>query len=116
MRFKLDENLPAEAAAALAAAGHDAETAIAEDLAGEPDPLVLAHCRQEARVLVTLDLDFANIRRHPPGESAGFVVLRLRRQSTPKILGALGRLLVALPPTLNGQLCIVDENSIRLHD
>ncbi len=36
MKFKLDENLPASAAAILASAGHDADTVIAEHLAGTP--------------------------------------------------------------------------------
>ncbi len=37
MKFKLDENPPASAAAILASAGHDADTVTAEHLAGAPD-------------------------------------------------------------------------------
>ena len=116
MRFKLDENLPLEAAAPLTAAGHEVETAIGEDLAGAGDATLLDRCGQEDRVLVTLDLHLANIRRYPPREHRGVVVLRLARQSTPRIVAALQRLVEALPTALAGQLCVVDEGSIRLHD
>ena len=61
-RFKLDENLPRDAKALLLAAGHDAETATDEHLGGNPDLEVLDACRTESRILITLDLDFADIR------------------------------------------------------
>jgi predicted nuclease of predicted toxin-antitoxin system len=116
VRFKVDENLPVEVAAALVAAGHHADTAIAENLSGAEDPDLLARCTSERRVLVTLDLDFANIRRHPPGRLAGLVVIRLRHQSKPRILALIARLIQAMPHELAGKLCIVDEISIRLHE
>jgi hypothetical protein len=37
MRFKIDENLPIDAAELLAAAGHDAHTVLQEGLGGNPD-------------------------------------------------------------------------------
>lgn len=116
MRFKVDENLPVEVAATLVAAGHDADTVVAEELGGTVDPDLLTRCSSEERVLVTLDLDFANIRRHPPAQLAGLVVLRLQHQSKPRILALLARLILAMPSDLSGKLCIVDERSIRLHE
>jgi predicted nuclease of predicted toxin-antitoxin system len=116
VRFKLDENLPIEVVTALVDAGHEGDTAAEEGLAGAADPPLLAHCSAEGRVLVALDLDFANIRRHPPAKLSGLVVIRLRRQSKPRILAAVDRLLEVLPGDLAGKLCIVDETSIRLHD
>ena len=116
MRFKLDENLPVEAAAALRSAGQDAATAGEERLGGAANAVLLGHCRDEGRVLVTLDVDFANIRRHPPSENTGLVVLRLRRQDKASVLAALSRLLTDLPGTLVGLLCVVDETTIRVHD
>lgn len=116
MRFKVDENLPVEVATALAAAGHDADTVVAEELSGAADPDVLTRCSSEKRVLVTLDLDFANIRRHPPARLAGLVVIRLHHQSKPRILALVARLILAMPPELSRRLCIVDETSIRVHE
>ena len=77
MKFKLDENLPASAAAILASAGHDADTVIAEHLAGASDPDVVTAASAVGRVLITLDRGMGDIRAYPPGSHAGIVVLRL---------------------------------------
>ena len=61
MRFKIDENLPAEAAEILKSVGFDAHTVADENLAGAHDETVAGASRSEDRILVTLDLDFANI-------------------------------------------------------
>lgn len=65
MRAKLDENLPVEAAELLRTAGWECDTVYDEGLAGADDPIVAARCQVEARVLFTLDLDFADIRGIP---------------------------------------------------
>ncbi len=62
MRFKIDENLPFEVATLLSEAGHDATTVLTQRLGGSGDPGIAAVCRAEARALVTLDTDFADIR------------------------------------------------------
>ena len=61
MDFKVDENLPAEIAQLLNAAGHSAATVLAEGLGGASDEAVLAAARSERRILVTLDTGFADI-------------------------------------------------------
>ncbi|MDF5725367.1 MAG: DUF5615 family PIN-like protein [Rhizonema sp. PD37] len=66
MKFKIDENLPVELADLLQSAGYDAMTVNQQKLSGEKDPIILEICQQEGRVLVTLDLDFADIRTYPP--------------------------------------------------
>ena len=76
LRFKLDENVPVDAVVLLAAAGYHSHTVYDEQLAGAPDPEVAAACRAEGRVLVTLDLDFSDVRAYAPGTHAGIVVLR----------------------------------------
>jgi predicted nuclease of predicted toxin-antitoxin system len=76
MRFKVDENLPHEATDLLLSVGHDAMRVLDQRLGGTPDSDLYAICQQEGRVLMTLDLDFSNIRAYPPGESAGIIVLR----------------------------------------
>lgn len=71
MRFKTEENLPLEAATTLRDAGFDVETVSDEALSGAADEIVATRVQEESRVLITLDLDFAN-RRHPfkdPGQS-----------------------------------------------
>jgi predicted nuclease of predicted toxin-antitoxin system len=96
VRFKIDENLPAEAAAVLQGAGFDAHTVDGEKLSGASDETVAGASRSEGRILITLDLDFANIRAYPPGEHAGIVVLRVKHQDKPAVLAHLRRLVTAL--------------------
>ncbi|MCC7407072.1 MAG: DUF5615 family PIN-like protein, partial [Phycisphaeraceae bacterium] len=88
-RFKLDENLPVEAARTLQEAGFDAVTVIDQGMQSSPDHVLIDVCRDESRCLVTLDLDFANIRAYPPEEYGGIIVLRLGRQDRLHILNAI---------------------------
>lgn len=66
MKFKIDENLPSEFAVILQDAGFDAETVADEDLSGAADGVLARHARSTDRVLITLDMDFANIQSYPP--------------------------------------------------
>jgi predicted nuclease of predicted toxin-antitoxin system len=63
VRFKLDENMPRDAAYRLSDEGHDVETVIGEGLGGERDSPVLKAAAVEDRILLTVDLDFADIRQ-----------------------------------------------------
>ncbi|MEM9185043.1 MAG: DUF5615 family PIN-like protein [Planctomycetota bacterium] len=115
--FKIDENLPAEAAELFRSAGHDAMTVIGQQLGGEPDPQISAVCMSEGRAIVTLDLDFADIRSYPPADYAGIIVLRLARQDKSYVLGVLQLLMLRLrQEPLAGKLWIVDESSIRIRE
>jgi predicted nuclease of predicted toxin-antitoxin system len=62
MRFKIDENLPVEVADLLRANMHDAMTIFDQHMIGELDPKVASVCKSEERALITLDLDFSDIR------------------------------------------------------
>jgi predicted nuclease of predicted toxin-antitoxin system len=44
MKFKIDQNLPAEFATILQQAGHDALTVFQQQLGGAPDPQIVAVC------------------------------------------------------------------------
>jgi len=83
LKFKVDENLPAEAADILRDSGFIADTVADEDLSGADDDTVASASKSDLRILVTLDLDFANIRAYPPGEHAGIIVLRVRVRISP---------------------------------
>jgi predicted nuclease of predicted toxin-antitoxin system len=116
-RFKLDENLPRDAQALLVAAGHDAHSVNDERLAGHPDSRILDVCVNEDRVLVTLDLDFADIREYPPSSHRGIWVLRPATQSIENTLSALrGALaLIGKEPTTN-RLWIVEPSRVRIRE
>ncbi len=115
MKFKADENLPVEAAEDLRRAGHDALTVADQQLAGQPDVRVADVCRAEGRALLTLDLDFSDIRVYPPSDYAGIIVLRPSVQTVKNIQRLVGQVIAVLPTEpLAGNLWIVDEGQIRI--
>lgn len=115
MKFKLDENLPACVGSVLTVPGHDAHTVADEGLAGAQDQAVLAACIAEGRILLTLDLDFADIRAYPPGSYPGIWVLRPPKQ-TFKAIEALVAAAVRLcaTETAYGRLWVIDEQRVRI--
>lgn len=117
MRFKVDENLPVEAAELLRRHGHEAVTVREQGLAGKPDAELAWVCRAEGRALVTLDQDFADVRLYPPRDYAGMIVLRSRVQSIPAVLALMGQIIVLLAEEpLAGRLWIAEEGHIRIRD
>lgn len=58
-------------------AGHDVATAVEGNLSRADDPIILAAAAAEYRILLTFDLDFADVREYPVGTHAGIVVFRL---------------------------------------
>lgn len=117
LRFKLDENIPKRALSALRELGHDVESAESEGMAGAYDQAVLEACTAEERLLVTLDLDFADIREYPPGSHRGIWVLRPARQTFAALLGLIeaGIRLSAVERT-DAQLWVIDQNRVRIRE
>ncbi len=115
MKFKLDENLPTALAELLRAGGHDAMTVADEALGGSNDPTILQAATSEGRVLLTFDLDFADIRRYPIGSHAGIVVFRLHDQRWGVLeRPALQLIESGLLDHLQSGLAIVDESRVRI--
>jgi len=115
MKFKIDQNLPIEAADLLAAAGHDAMTVFQQSLGGASDERIVDVCKSEGRILVTADLDLSDVRHYPPSQSPGYIVLRLPRQSKQALLELLAKaipMLAARP--INGRLWIVEPDRLRI--
>ena len=116
MKFKIDENLPTEIAEILRLAGYDALTVRDEALTGEADSRVMTICQQENRILVTIDIDFADIRSYPPHLLPGIMVLRLSRQSKRQAILTFQRTLPYLQQEpIEHRLWIVEESRIRIH-
>lgn len=115
MKFKIDENLPVEVAQLLNNASYDAMTVVQQGMAGVDDHNISEICRSEQRVLVTLDLDFANNRAYPPHQYPGIIVFRLRRTDKKYLLKICTQLISLLEhEQLSQRLWIVEESRIRI--
>ncbi len=115
MRFKTDENLPTEITDILKTHGHDALSVPDQQMAGQPDVNVTQVCQNEQRALVTLDLDFSDIRTYPPEDYPGIIVLRPAVQNITSLLRLMNRVITLLDQeVLAGQLWIVDDTKVRI--
>lgn len=114
MKFKTDENLPLEAALLLRNAEFACETVQDEGLIGAPDTSIAASIKAEGRILITLDLDFANIRAYPPGDYVGIIVLRSRGQDKASVLALIKKLIIVLGERIpKSELWVVQRDRIR---
>ena len=106
MKLKLDENLGVLGKAIFRAEKHDVSTVLEQNLQAGPDQQIADVCRRESRVLITLDLDFANPLRFPPQDTAGIAVLRIPGKASHKmIIELVQTLAIALRSMdINGKL------------
>jgi predicted nuclease of predicted toxin-antitoxin system len=115
MRFKVDENLPDDVCRLLNRAGHDATGVGQQGLGGTDDARIYQVCQAERRALITLDVDFANMRAYDPKAAAGVIVLRLAQQDRQRVLDAVASILPILAhEPLKRRLWIVEEERIRI--
>ena len=86
---KVDEDLPADIASLVSAAGYDATTVYGQGHTGLPDEQLWPKVQQERRMLFTADKGFANARVYPPGTHAGVVLFRYLASHAPATSGLL---------------------------
>jgi len=113
--FKLDENLSRHLKAELNALGFDALTVADEGLLSRPDREIAEAARVEGRVLLSLDLDFADLIKFPPGSHPGIVVFRPAKFG-PGAVSQFVREFVGAHNLreLTGCLVIVDPGRVRI--
>jgi predicted nuclease of predicted toxin-antitoxin system len=117
MKFKIDENIPLEVSMFLSDNDYDCSSVYDEQLGGADDAVISLACKTEGRILITFDLDFADIRAYPPDECAGIIVLRLNKQDKISVLKVMGKLLPHLKVNdADKSLWIVDDSKIRVRD
>ena len=117
MKFKLDENLDARLAPLLRNAGHDTVTVRDEGLRGISDTKLVARCKDEQRVLISLDKDFSNTLRFPPDDTPGLVVLRGYNNLFATMQTLIQSLLRALDQdSPAGRLWIIEPGRLRIHE
>jgi predicted nuclease of predicted toxin-antitoxin system len=116
MRFLIDANLPRAAIVVCQKFGHQVEFARDIGLAAASDAQIAERARESGAALLTRDLDFADVRRYPPDQYPGIVVLRLPDTTVAReIARILERFLMEpgfLEP-LAGRLAIVEVDRVR---
>ena len=115
MRIKLDENLSNAHTEFLRQMGHECDRVTDEGLSGATDETVWQQVCLEQRFFITLDLDFSDVRRFPPGTHPGILLLRLRSRSRQAVLDLLSRIVDEYPlESLQGCLVVADEVQTRI--
>ncbi len=76
MKLKLDENISRRLKPILEKYGHDVDTVANENLLSSNDVIIAHAASEEQRILLTLDVEFADLRKHPPGSHPGIIVFR----------------------------------------
>ena len=115
MKIKLDGNISRHLKPILNEKGHEAVTAEDEGLLGKADVEVGDRAKTEGRMLFTLDLEFANLHKFPPGNHPGVVLFR--PQSTDPL--AVNRFITQFVEetdldSFSGCLVIVDPMRVRV--
>lgn len=116
LKLLVDENISPLVAMELRRLGYDAVHAKDVGLKGCKDMQLMAFARKTGRSLVTLDADFANVRRYPVGSHSGIIRLRLKFAPSQIVVGALGSLLPKLTgiPLEEGALIVSDGRRYRV--
>jgi len=115
MKVKLDENLGHSHLELLQKAGYEADRVHEEGLSGISDEELWQHTCKEQCFFITLDLDFSDVRRFPPGDHPGILLIRARSRSRETILTVLKRTLKEHPlESLIGCLAVADEIHTRI--
>ena len=78
VKLKLDENLSRHLKQILSALNNDVTTAAEQGLLSKPDTTVAGTANREERMLLTLDLEFGDLRKYPPGHHPGIILFRPR--------------------------------------
>ena len=92
-------------------------TVAEQGLAGAEDHDIASVCLDEGRILLTLDLDFADVRAYPPHRYPGLIVLRISSQTPRRQMEVVSRILPSLSDrSLQGQLWVVEDSRIRVRE
>jgi predicted nuclease of predicted toxin-antitoxin system len=116
MRFLIDANLPRTVIAVVRSLGHHAEFARDIGLGSATDDQIAKHALHYRAALLTRDLDFADIRRYPPDQYSGIVVLRLPDTAVAEEIAAVLKRFLSEPgfiASLAGRLAIVEGDRVR---
>jgi len=115
MLLKLDENLGRSRVEILRNAGYETDRVHDQGMSGWADSAVWKRVCAERRFFITLDLDFADVRRYKRGSHPGIFLLRVGNRSRGAVLTVLQRVLNERRlDSLMGCLAVADEVHSRI--
>lgn len=115
MKIKLDENLSRHLKPTLNAFSHEVSTAADEGLLGKPDTLVASVSKAEGKMLLTLDLEFGDLRKYPPGTHPGIILFRLKTNGLPTVSQFVENFIKETDlQNFVGCNVVVDDNKVRV--
>ena len=115
MRFLIDMGIGTRVAAWLRDRGHEVSHLREENLNRLPDPEIFQKALAEHRVILTQDLDFAEITALSRSETVSVVVLRLRNYRSQHVIRRLRTVLPAVMDELQqGAIVSVEEARYRV--
>ena len=115
MKFLLDMDIFPSTASFLRDLGHDASHLMDEGLCGLPDQRVLSKAREEARILLTHDLDFSNLIAASGWSLPSVIIFRLRDMRPVNVNRALEGAIARHAEQLEeGAILSVVETRIRI--
>lgn len=116
MRFLLDANIPFSAKTIFAETNYQVEHVRDVHLQHASDEDIMAYAKSIEAVVVSRDLDFANILRFPPQHYCGVIVLRLDQfASAQDIKVTLSNFISGIQSIqLKGCVLILEKNRWRL--
>jgi predicted nuclease of predicted toxin-antitoxin system len=115
LAVKVDENLGESHARLVREAGYDCDRVTDEGLSGASDEELWAKVVAESRLFITLDLDFSDVRRYPPGTHPGVLLLRPIDSARDSVAAVLRKVLERHDlHDLVGCLAIADVDRTRI--
>ena len=117
MRFLADMGVSYSAVQHLRAAGHDAIHLRDLQMQSAPDSDVFALAAKDRRIILTFDLDFAEIAAMAGSVLPSVVIFRINDTRVAHLIGRLQTMLShAAPALLAGAIVIVDDSRIRIRE
>lgn len=115
MRFVVDANVPRSLTIWLRESGHDVLDVTEWDPDSQ-DQDIIDLAKAQRRVLITADLEFGNIRKHPIASHQGIVLIRPKGLRPEELLLLVQRTILELGEDLSGKLVILDRNQMRIRE
>ena len=117
MRFLLDMCVPVQVVGWLRSHGHDAVHLRDEGLQRLPNGEIFKKGIAESRIVVTFDLDFAEIAALAGGRVIGVVLFRLHNTRADHVIRRFESVMEnAAGPLKRGAVVVVEEMRIRVRD